>query len=489
LEDWETRLILHTGDLHDGAGLSDAALPNGLLSNPIFENIEYDILSIGNHELYVSDIAYETFANFSKYYGDRYVTSNVQIYNPATGVLEQAGAKYRYFTTEHGLRIMAYGVLFDFTGNSNASVVTKASAMVQQQWFLDTLNFDKPIDMFLVVGHNAIRGSTSTMATVINAIRAVHPTKLIQTFGGHTHIRDFTVFDSAAVAMESGRYCETLGWVAISGIKSDTYFGAELPAGVPHPTVSASKKPSTSTSSVISSSIATSTSKASSSTSSRTHKSTSSVHHGKPGQNGGGHYPRGNKKSGKSVATTKSSSASSAAPTPTATSSPGSPYRYARRYLDWNRLTFDFHAEGSQSNPFDIDKGLAVTSQITEDRKALNLTNLYGCAPATWCLSCKPFGDDGNIFTLLAKALTATVIQEERKDVPRFIIINTGSIRFDLVKGPFTYDDSFIVSPFNDAFQYIRDVPYSIASKVLAVLVCSVALNDNSSTLFHGSIC
>lgn len=31
-------------------------------------------------------------------------------------------------------------------------------------------------------------------------------------------------------------------------------------------------------------------------------------------------------------------------------------------------------------------------------------------------------------------------------------------------------DDSFIVSPFNDAFQYIPDVPYSIASKVLGIL-------------------
>lgn len=35
------------GDLHDGNGLSDAALPNGVLSNPIFDEIEYDILTIG----------------------------------------------------------------------------------------------------------------------------------------------------------------------------------------------------------------------------------------------------------------------------------------------------------------------------------------------------------------------------------------------------------------------------------------------------------
>lgn len=35
------------GDLHDGNGLSDAALPNGVLSNPIFDEIQYDVLTIG----------------------------------------------------------------------------------------------------------------------------------------------------------------------------------------------------------------------------------------------------------------------------------------------------------------------------------------------------------------------------------------------------------------------------------------------------------
>jgi 2',3'-cyclic-nucleotide 2'-phosphodiesterase (5'-nucleotidase family) len=40
-------LLIDTGDLHDGNGLSDATAPNGLLSNPVFENIEYDLLTIG----------------------------------------------------------------------------------------------------------------------------------------------------------------------------------------------------------------------------------------------------------------------------------------------------------------------------------------------------------------------------------------------------------------------------------------------------------
>lgn len=107
-----------TGDLHDGAGLSDATKPNGLLSNAIFENIDYDLLTIGtaatyldfahvltisgNHELSTSAVAYETAVNFTKVYGDRYLTSNVQILNPKSKKYQDIGSKYRYFTTDHG---------------------------------------------------------------------------------------------------------------------------------------------------------------------------------------------------------------------------------------------------------------------------------------------------------------------------------------------------------------------------------------------------
>ena len=64
-------LVVDTGDLHDGNGDSDATSPDGLLTNPIFENVDYDLLTIGNHELYMSDIAYLTATSFAKAYGDR----------------------------------------------------------------------------------------------------------------------------------------------------------------------------------------------------------------------------------------------------------------------------------------------------------------------------------------------------------------------------------------------------------------------------------
>lgn len=145
-----------------------------------------------------------------------------------------------------------------------------------------------------------------------------------------------------------------------------------------------------------------------------------------------------------------------------------SPYVYSRRYLDWNRATFEFHAAGSQ-NPFtfDSEEGLQTSDDITEFRSELGLSSLYGCVPQDYCMTCAPYGDDKNIFTVLKEAMAFAVVNTTREANARYIIANTGSIRFDMYKGPFTFDDSFIVSPFTDIFLYIPDVPNNLASTVL----------------------
>jgi hypothetical protein len=153
---------------------------------------------------------------------------------------------------------------------------------------------------------------------------------------------------------------------------------------------------------------------------------------------------------------------------------------YSRTYLDRNRLTFEYHATDSQASTFDYHSGLRVTGEITDARKELNLALLYGCAPQTWCASCQPFESSGNIFSLVSTALGAVVVNSSRSTIPRIVIVNTGSIRFDLVKGPFTFDDSFIVSPFTDAFQYIN-VPYALAKNVLNSLN-GAPLNDKRNS-------
>lgn len=130
----------------------------------------------------------------------------MQIINPATGDYEYIGQQYRYFTTANGLRIMTFGVLFDFTGNSNVSKITKAADMVQEQWFLNAVNYTQPIDLFLLIGHNPIRttASGSTFGLLQSTIRTMRPDVPIQAFGGHSHIRDFQVYDDMSTGLESG---------------------------------------------------------------------------------------------------------------------------------------------------------------------------------------------------------------------------------------------------------------------------------------------
>lgn len=175
----------------------------------------------------------------------------------------------------------------------------------------------------------------------------------------------------------AGRYCETLGWLSLSGIQSSNFNGTVNPQGVPNPSRKAIKVNATAT-------------------------DTNTV--------------------------------------PSATASPSNSPEllYSRRYLDWNRLTFAYHAAGSQDRTFDYASDDKISNQVYGTRKALDLTALYGCAPKTYCLSCKPYGADGNIFNLLETAIGETVVNPQRATTPRLIVINAGIIRFDLVEGPFT---------------------------------------------------
>lgn len=132
--------------------------------------------------------------------------------------------------------------------------------------------------------------------------------------------------------------------------------------------------------------------------------------------------------------TTKTAAAKTASSTNVAPSG----LLYSRRYLDWNRLTFAFHANGSQDYPFDDYIGSTISDKITETRTSLNLTKVYGCAPQTWCIRCEPFESPNNIYSLVKKALKEVVISTTRAQFPRLIFTNIGGIRYDLVQGPFT---------------------------------------------------
>ena len=207
-------LLADSGDLHDGTGFGDATKPNGKLTLPIFKQLPYDLLSIGNHELYTTEIANDTYRNFAPNWGGRYVTSNVDIYD--NGVRKPFSQRYAYFQTKMGIRIMSFAFLFNFTGNSNASIVTPVGNVTREPWFQQQVR-RTDVDLFLVAGHITLRGSTE-WSLIYSAIRQYHPSTPITILGGHRHIRDAVAFDAAAIGTAAGRYCETVGWTTIDGL-------------------------------------------------------------------------------------------------------------------------------------------------------------------------------------------------------------------------------------------------------------------------------
>ena len=65
-----------------GTGLSDGFPTGGIdgtESNKFIEKLPYDVMAIGNHELYLYPIAEDMHKNFAPKWKGRYLTSNVNI--------------------------------------------------------------------------------------------------------------------------------------------------------------------------------------------------------------------------------------------------------------------------------------------------------------------------------------------------------------------------------------------------------------------------
>ncbi|KAG0037872.1 hypothetical protein BGZ82_001633 [Podila clonocystis] len=140
----------------------------------------------------------------------------------------------------------------------------------------------------------------------------------------------------------------------------------------------------------------------------------------------------------------------------------------SRRYLDTNVHTYKTHALAHPRQKFDTWRGRKISKEITHARASLNLSNALGCAPEDYYLNRYPVTDTRSLINLLANQVLPLVADSTKKN-PALILVNSGSQRFDVYKGPFTVDDTYIVSPFHNDFIY-TSVPYKIAKNVLAGL-------------------
>jgi hypothetical protein len=211
-------LLIDTGDRVEGNAIYDGSKPRGKFTYEIAKEQNIDLICSGNHELYKANTAEGEYFHTIPDFRGNYLASNLDIYNPKTGKLEPLAPRYKKFTTKNqGIRILAFGFLFDFTGNANNTVVQRVEDTVKETWFKEALQLID-IDLIIIFGHVDIR--SDEYALLFSTIRSLHRDTPIQFFGGHSHIRDYKIFDSKSVALESGRYMETLGFMSIDGLST-----------------------------------------------------------------------------------------------------------------------------------------------------------------------------------------------------------------------------------------------------------------------------
>ena len=345
---------------------------------------DIDIICSGNHELYKQQTSQREYLKTVPSFSGNYLASNIDIFDPETGNRVPLARRYKKFTTKNqGIRILAFGFLFDFTMNANNTIVQPVSQTIQEKWFQEAIR-DKEVDLFVVTGHVPLRSSEFDL--IYKAIRSQQWDIPIQFFGGHTHIRDYAKYDSKAYALESGRYMETIGFMSISGLRRGGKVASQLLEG-----------------DVDFSSI-------------------------------------------------------NASPT------------FARRYIDNNVFSFHHHTSLNATN-FATEHGRNVSSRISSARKALELDKQFGCAPADLWTNRAPYPSANSIFSWVQEMVLPDMLNDtDHPDTPKLVLMNTGALRFDIFKGPFTMDTTYSVSPFTGGFRQIKDVPFSIAKQLLRIL-------------------
>ncbi|RDW83989.1 uncharacterized protein DSM5745_04315 [Aspergillus mulundensis] len=211
-------LLVDTGDRVEGNGLYDSSDPKGIYTSEIIRQQPIDVLSPGNHELYKKTTAEAELQVTVPNFHGHYLASNIDIYDPETGELVALGPRSRKFTTKkQGVRVVAFGFLFDFTMNYNNTIVQPVEETVKETWFQQVIK-DQEVDLFLVIGHVPVR--SKEYDAVFNAIRQ-HQDTPIQFFGGHLHIRDCHRYDPKAVGLASGRFMETIGFMSLDGLSTE----------------------------------------------------------------------------------------------------------------------------------------------------------------------------------------------------------------------------------------------------------------------------
>jgi len=201
-------LMFDTGDLIEGTGISDATPMHGTYIYPIIEGLPYTALAPGNHDLGQNPVIQYLYENFTKYWGERYVSTNV-FYNGSNQTV--GGSRALKFKTPNGLRALVFGIIFDFNQAGTLARVQSIEDLVNSTFFADELKDLDDVDIVFAIGHYPPGGSEQSL--IFNAIREYAPEIPLIMLAGHSHQLFFNQTDDNSYIVQSDHYFYHIGYV------------------------------------------------------------------------------------------------------------------------------------------------------------------------------------------------------------------------------------------------------------------------------------
>jgi 2',3'-cyclic-nucleotide 2'-phosphodiesterase (5'-nucleotidase family) len=205
--------LVHNGDWVDGTGLSINQDPTYL--EPLLQRIPFDILTVGNHELYSSSLvqAMERPGGWVQAWGERYVTSNVWKKDKSAHL----GRPYRIiYGRNTNVQLLVLGFLYEMKDASEMVIVQSIHETMQEKWMRDILKDTQSTnDGIIVMAHMHV--TDALIQVILQGLRAKVGMDIPIVFvTGHTHIRAVDKPDATSISVESGKFMDSLGFVSVT---------------------------------------------------------------------------------------------------------------------------------------------------------------------------------------------------------------------------------------------------------------------------------
>jgi len=208
----EPFFLFDSGDQMEGTGLSDATDVQGYYIFPVFQKLNYDGLTIGNHEL-GRELTLKYLRNeIIPTLGGSYVTSNT-FWKADNSYF---GTPYKFIKSKN-VNLLVFGYIYNYNPNTITDTTEPTYSISNDQNIINAMS-NSDIDAIVLLCHINPEDpeDTNDIKKLYYHIRNINQNIPLIILAGHRHVRYFERYDPNAFVIESGRYFETMGYVEVN---------------------------------------------------------------------------------------------------------------------------------------------------------------------------------------------------------------------------------------------------------------------------------